>query len=409
MRDYTLVSDSSRKKWSDNTRKRMNLIKSGVIPRPAKWGNLQAVGTQRFKRDKPEHPKEWWTLVGYRKYVRWCKKYTLYQRIANQPIWKRTCVLLLEEKLRRKLSRSECLRIRYVDGDKSNCQLSNLILLPTKETLIQCVVCGKVLYHKSYKRVGNTCTYCQPAAKHSAKLTVVQVQIIKSLKNPSGLVYETKEGTLTDLLAHWFSVSRTTVGHVRSGCNWKDVKPMSGKLAWKALIDQYDILVKKSTGLLYDRVTLLKQVYEMPEYLADQRAEGKDPMELINSKLSDTCANFTELLQILKIFPKRQQWEETPLSEMRSVMLEKIRGERVPRKVVNTVRPTVGEVKELHQRLDLIQQDATQSKRQVKERERRIALLETKLEEAQAEVKRLKEENRSLKLKLKEAKMLSHV
>lgn len=99
---------------------------------------------------------------------------------------------------------------------------------------------------------------------------------------------------------------------------------MTEKEVWKELLKQHDKLVASAQSTLYDRVTLLRKVYEDPHFLDDMRKESKSPVEVLDSRVKDTCANFTELLQVLKLFPNRKQWENGDLSDMRRQMLETI-------------------------------------------------------------------------------------
>lgn len=103
---------------------------------------------------------------------------------------------------------------------------------------------------------------------------------------------------------------------------------MAKKDVWKTLLDQHEKLRSKSGVTLYDRVALLIRVYEDPHFLNDMKEQKKSPVEVVDKCVNDTCANFTELYQIFKMFPKRQQWVSGDLNSMRLQMLEKLRSEQ---------------------------------------------------------------------------------
>lgn len=186
------------------------------------------------------------------------------------------------------------------------------------------------------------------------------------------------------------------------------------KQKWKALLDQHDKLVKTSTATLYDRVTLLKKVYEDGEYLAAAAKRKETPTKLLDSKVSDTCANFMELLQILNMFPRRGQWEEGNLSEMRFKMIETLRKKqqtikkngsgsaiKKTRQTPETVeRATMAEVRELKADVDKSMTELEHLKTQIKEKDKRISDLEKALDTARITIGELQESKALLKMQL---------
>ena len=98
--------------------------------------------------------------------------------------------------------------------------------------------------------------------------------------------------------------------------------------SWKVLMSQHDKLVGQSMGILYERVKLLCRIEEVAEF----QKEYQDRAGIfLDGKVRDTCCLFSELRQIIKLFPKKEQWENGHLGEMqattaRTISLQKKNG-----------------------------------------------------------------------------------
>lgn len=101
-------------------------------------------------------------------------------------------------------------------------------------------------------------------------------------------------------------------------------KAKSEKAMWERLLEEHDRLVRRSNSTLYDRVVLLRKVYDDSAYKTAMREQRRPFTEELDTRVSDTCAPFTDLLQILKQYPDRKHWVNGDLANMR-------------REVVNTV------------------------------------------------------------------------
>ena len=98
---------------------------------------------------------------------------------------------------------------------------------------------------------------------------------------------------------------------------------------WRVLVEQADKLAKQGAGMVYDRVRLLAKVFEDKDFLNDMQGEGTTPGDFLNKHVNDTCANFTELYQMLKRYPNRRQWEATGLADMRQALIASLKTQRV--------------------------------------------------------------------------------
>lgn len=100
---------------------------------------------------------------------------------------------------------------------------------------------------------------------------------------------------------------------------------MSKRKGWELLLEQHDKLVQQSNAGLYDRVKILAKVFEDSQFGKDMLKLGQTAEQRLHECVTDTCANFTELYQMLKLFPKRNQWQSSSLSQMRTTMLATLR------------------------------------------------------------------------------------
>jgi chromosome segregation ATPase len=154
---------------------------------------------------------------------------------------------------------------------------------------------------------------------------------------------------------------------------------MSKNQVWKTLLDQHDKLKKQASASLYDRVTLLTWVYEDPHFQTDMKKGKKSATAELDKRVSDTCANFTELLHMLRMFPKRNQWESGDLNEMRMKMLGSLSTGKKPKKNGR------------HNRKTATQAEVERLKRELKFANDSIRSLQHQLETAQVTIGSLNE------------------
>ena len=270
------------------------------------------------------HEKEWYirTGVGFRG-------------------WERKAKIVIEKAIGRSLRKEEQ-PIIFIDGDRLNCSLDNLAVYSTR-VLDACDSCGRqrsTTARQILKKKTGLCVRCSVKSNglraHRLRRgenvrSECDIAAIKSLLRPSRLVHHgmvavDSRHVSDSQIARWFNVTNSLVCLVRKGhYSYREIEPMAKKEVWKALLKQHSKLKSSAAGTTFDRVTLLKQVYEDEHYLAAMKSAGESPTKGLDKRLSDTCANFTELLQILKMFPKKSQWTKGDLGEMRLKMLEKLR------------------------------------------------------------------------------------
>ncbi len=97
---------------------------------------------------------------------------------------------------------------------------------------------------------------------------------------------------------------------------------MSRKVKWEVLLKQVDQLIAGSNASLFDRTTLLKQVWDDPEFLAHHNGVIDDAESHINGKLGDYGLTWFDCSTMLKHFPNRVQWESGHLRTMLATAIE---------------------------------------------------------------------------------------
>lgn len=185
---------------------------------------------------------------------------------------------------------------------------------------------------------------------------------------------------------------------------------MAKEQVYKALLAQHDKLRKTASATLFDRVSILKRVYEDPHYLADVGKSGKTATAELDGRVSDSCANFIELLQMLKMFPKRADWENGDLASMRSKMLEAIRNRqreqngkakangKEKKKLAHRRSATLNEVREMKVEIKEKKTEVEHLREQLAEKSRMIASLEKALESSRETIGSLNETISLLKI-----------
>lgn len=101
---------------------------------------------------------------------------------------------------------------------------------------------------------------------------------------------------------------------------------MSKKKPWIILMERHDLLAQHNRADIFDRTDILSQVFDDPEFSRDIAKSKQNPLDLLNKKVSDTCADFMQLYQMRKLFPRKSQWVAGNLSEMRQRMIESLEG-----------------------------------------------------------------------------------
>lgn len=369
-----------------------------------------AIGTEKVLKTAKGN-LEWFVAVPV-------SKSRTVQKTPRYVDWKRKAVIVVETLIGRKLSSHNEHHIQFADGDTLNCNPSNLYIL-SQSVFEQCDICGasfsrrpsvsvsvrKERYDRNATPRCRKCSYVNNP--RNPKLSYSQVSLIKSLTG-----WVTREGQHRQKLSKrstgsWFLVTDSTISGIVQGKSWKWVKPMAKSQVWKALLAQHDKLVQQSGVALHDRVTLLARVFEDAEFQSAMAKDGKLPAKELDVRVSDTCANFTELLQILRLFPTRKQWSSGNLSDMRLKMLDKLRADQAERKAKNPAKSkkdkaidgkpgtrntvTVREYKELEQKTEKTETEVENLRKQLGMANGYIKTLEAQLEAARETIGSLNE------------------
>jgi hypothetical protein len=99
---------------------------------------------------------------------------------------------------------------------------------------------------------------------------------------------------------------------------------------WERWLEQETQLAKEGRKTLYHRVQLLVKVYKDDQFREDN--SGKDIEAFMSDRLSDACATFPELMQMIKLWPKEDQWVNGNMSVMHREMLATLSTKKKPGK-----------------------------------------------------------------------------
>lgn len=97
---------------------------------------------------------------------------------------------------------------------------------------------------------------------------------------------------------------------------------MSKVMKWEVALKKVDSLIAASNATLYERVTLLKQVWDNADFLAYHRQDIDKAEQHLNAKLGDYGLTIFDCLALLKQFPHRENWEAGKLRQMLATALE---------------------------------------------------------------------------------------
>lgn len=170
---------------------------------------------------------------------------------------------------------------------------------------------------------------------------------------------------------------------------------------WKQKLLDAKSLVGKSGGLLWERVTLLAEVYRDDEFRADNdNADEFRAAEILDAHVGDTCATFLELENVLREFPEQSQWEETPLKKLLANVLEKHQEARqaakpeVPERRSATVKEldvAIQEKKQSVARAEFLNIEVESHSHRIADLERENLELRQQLSEARVRIRELEE------------------
>jgi hypothetical protein len=278
---------------------------------------------------------------------------------------------MAEKILGRPLHRLE--KVRFVNGNTEDCSKTNLVIVVSRISLC-CPKCGKarVMFKcklKRYCRSTKLCRKCigkfkKSRSKESYKLFrhVGDVKLLIPILNDS-------------VIGRCFQVSSALIRNIRLGLIWKGAK-VSQKKTWEVLLSRAKKLAREGRASLFDRVQIAAKIWEDSEFQKDNPA----PTKVLDSLLNDSFSNFTQLYQMLQIFPNKLKWVRGDLVEMQLEMLQAIPKPRGKRKTKtrNTVTQSqyqklAAENKLLRQENKLLRQEISHLREALKGKTRKAA------------------------------------
>ena len=103
---------------------------------------------------------------------------------------------------------------------------------------------------------------------------------------------------------------------------------MSRKVKWEIVLRNVDELIKQSNAGLYERVVLLKQVWDDPDFLAFHKSDVDAAEDHLNQKLGDYGITFFDAAAMLKHFPDRSEWAGASIRDLLAKALDLESGAR---------------------------------------------------------------------------------
>lgn len=97
---------------------------------------------------------------------------------------------------------------------------------------------------------------------------------------------------------------------------------MSRKVKWEIVLRNVDELIKQSNAGLYERVVLLQQVWDDPEFLAFHKSDVDEAEDHLNQKLGDYGITFFDAAAMLKHFPDRAEWASSSIRDLLAKALD---------------------------------------------------------------------------------------
>ena len=94
------------------------------------------------------------------------------------------------------------------------------------------------------------------------------------------------------------------------------------KTKWEITLKKIDALIAESNGTLYDRVVMLKEVWDDPGFLGFHDRDIDKAESHLNEKLGDYGVTIFDCLSLLKHFPDRSRWSAGKLREMLAMALD---------------------------------------------------------------------------------------
>lgn len=240
---------------------------------------------------------------------------------AKRTQWVSLSQFIAEKMMGRKIAKGE--RIVFLDGDKFNCSIENIIVVAT-EVIVPCENCGTLRVCRQ-NRQGTYCKRCAPCfidqskrGSPNVKLTEEEVYAIRLMLSCGVSV----TGIASNSGGRF---SRGSVSGIKYNKIWKGKGMTNLKKKYEVLLGQVVKMVQIQTASLFDRMTLLCKVFDDPEFQTDIKTTKQAATQVLEKYVADTSCNFTELYHIRKMFPSKDQWQRKGLVSMRQKFLDDLK------------------------------------------------------------------------------------
>lgn len=137
---------------------------------------------------------------------------------------------------------------------------------------------------------------------------------------------------------------------------------------WKTLLAQFDKMVQTGRASVYDIAKVLAKLVTDPEYKQSMVSQQKTATAEVQKRLDSMLlgATITDLADMLKKYPKREQWERGSLKQMRMEAVKTPKAKPLKKKEKRVRHAaTLAEVEALKQENKLLKQENESLKREV--------------------------------------------
>lgn len=165
-------------------------------------------------------------------------------------------------------------------------------------------------------------------------------------------------------------------------------------MKWEMKLKKVDDLIARSNASLFDRVKLLVDVYNDPEFMAHHKGDIDAAEYMLDSKLGDYAMSFMQARCLFNRFPQRAHWIGNPIRKMLAEAMDADRSERKEREVPSTRKGPVP------------RKDHDEVVKQREAAVNRVDSLQDETSRLRDEIAKLREENAVLRGKVEELERL---
>lgn len=107
------------------------------------------------------------------------------------------------------------------------------------------------------------------------------------------------------------------------------------KKTWSQKLADTRVMKGEGAAIVFDRVTLYQEIFNDADFAADCEDRGVSREKALDEECADLCCGVLVLLEVLRVFPARVDWEKRHLDKMVAEIVEKSRADKGERSTPN--------------------------------------------------------------------------